>query len=147
MDETTQTQQNKGLGWTCSALLTERDARNLKTFNITLIAWSLSFAISLILLSGEVVPHPLGFVLPAVTLVLGWLTVQKYMAFLRAADELLRKIQLEAFAFGFGTGAVLILTWRLLEELGAVEINSAFWVAVMLVLWAIGQRLGIRRYS
>ena len=34
--------------------------------------------------------------------------VGSYIRFLRVADELLRKIQLEGFALGFGLGAVLI---------------------------------------
>ena len=146
MNDLTQPQQTKGFGWTCSGLLTERDARNLRVFNVFLILWALSFAISLIALGAEVLPSQAGFALPAITLALGGVSVQKYFVFLRGADELLRRIQLEAFAFGFGGGTVLMLTWGLLEELGAPQIQAAGWVSIMLILWGIGQRLGIRRY-
>ena len=69
-----------------------------------------------------------------------------YLRFLRSTDELLRKIQLEGLALGFGAGAILGLGYPLLERIGAPPLSPSTTVAVMMIAWAIGQLLGALRY-
>ena len=142
-----ETTQTTGFGWTCADLLTPVDARNLRAFNVWLLGWALSFAVSTILIKLDILPEIVGYCLVALTLVLGVGAIKRYISFLREADELLKKIQLEALAIGFGGVAVFALAWRLLEQLGAPVIPGAGLVSIMLVSWAVGQRIGIRRYT
>jgi len=136
-----------GFGWTCAALLTPRDARYLRRFSIWNIGLALAFAGSILELTSGVVSGGAGYVLALVTLVLGIGAIRSYIRFLRHADELLRKIHLEAIAMAFGSGIVLIFTWELLELLGAPELQVSLFAAAMLFFWGIGQAVGVRRYS
>ena len=90
---------------------------------------------------------PLGWTLAVLTLVLALLAFRSYLVFLRSADELLRRIQLEGLALGFGAGAVFMLTYRLFERLGAPKLDSGDPFVIMMVFWAIGQYMGMRRYA
>ena len=69
-----------------------------------------------------------------------------YLRFLRQADEMLRKIQFEGLAFGFGAGIVFSIGYELLASAGAPALPPSATAAVMLVSWSIGQLVGWRRY-
>jgi hypothetical protein len=131
-----------------SALLTDRDARHLRIFNYWVLSTALVFAAATVLLGGNILdPQPLGWIFPLLALILGIAAVRAYVVFLRNADELLRKIHLEALAFAFGAGAVFMPVYRLCERLGAPKLDSIDPLIVILLAWALGQWLGIRRYA
>ena len=138
---------SSGFGWTCSGLLTPRDAANLRRFNAWNIGLALSFAGSVLLLTAGIMSSGVGYALAAATFVIGLGAIRSYVRFLRDADELLRKIHLEAIAVAFGAGIVSILTWELLEQVGAPHIEISIFAAAMLIFWGLGQAAGIRRYS
>jgi hypothetical protein len=69
-----------------------------------------------------------------------------YLRFLRMTDELLRKIQLDGLALGFGAGLIVALGYPFLERAGAPELGSSGIAMTMLVSWAVGQLVGIARY-
>jgi len=73
--------------------------------------------------------------------------VLAFIRFLREADELLRKIQLEALGVAFGAGAVFTLGYRLCERIGAPRLDVSDGYLVMMIFWTLGQYLGYRRYS
>ncbi|MEK6373825.1 MAG: hypothetical protein AABO58_14145 [Acidobacteriota bacterium] len=132
----------------CSDAYTPRDTRNLRIFNVWAISAAVMFVAATILISrGIVARGPLAWILAIANLLLTLLAVRAYMVFLRAADELLRRIQLEGLALGFGAGAVFMLSYRLFERLGALKLDSADPFVVMAIFWAIGQYIGLRRYA
>lgn len=129
-------------------LLTPRDAQNLRVFNAWMLGAALFFAAVTILLSGEWIPHvPLAWLFPLVGAVLGVSALRAYVVFLRNADELLRKIHLDALALGFGAGLVFMPVYRLCERLGAPKLDSVDPIIVFITAWAIGQWRGYRKYS
>ena len=131
----------------CSSLYTPRDARNLKVFNAWLMGAVVMFSAATILLAKDLVtPVPLGWALTIATIVLLALAARAYIIFLRHADELLRKIQLEALAMSFGAAVVFMLGWRLCERLGAPKLDVDDPFLVMTLVWALGQWTGFRRY-
>jgi hypothetical protein len=69
-----------------------------------------------------------------------------YLRFLRMTDELLRKIQLDGLALGFGAGVLFGLGYPLLEQAGAPDFGVSGVVMVMMLGWVIGQLLGLVRY-
>ena len=131
----------------CSSLYTPRDLRNYKHFTGWMTAGMLVFAAATILIDGKWIPDLGGWVLTVAAIVLMVVTVRAYMQFLHNADELLRKVHLEALALAFGAGVVAMMGYRLCERLGApkLDINDPF--LVMLVVWVGGQYLGSRRYA
>ena len=132
-------------GAACS--YTPQDLRNLRNFNIlALTAMSMFVAATILIGKGFIERGALAWTLIGVALVLSLLMVRSYMHFLRHADELLRKIQLEGLALGFGAGVIFMLGWRLFERMGAPKLDIADGVLPMVVFWAVGQYLGYRRY-
>ena len=71
-----------------------------------------------------------------------------YRRFLREADELRRKIELDAFALAAGVGVVGAVTYRLLEQAGAIgETDPVHVVVTMVVAHTISVVVGERRYA
>lgn len=71
-----------------------------------------------------------------------------YRRFLVEADELRRKIELEALALAFGIGLVAGLSYWLLERAGGVaEVDLLSLVVLMIFIYGAGVLFGQRRYS
>lgn len=103
-----------------------------------------NWAISTDLL-GQGAPATLASIVPAV---LGIGTVLAYRRFLREADELRRKIELDALAVAFGVGLVGSLTYWLLWRSGAVaELDLLGVIAVMTAAYGLSVIVGQVRYS
>jgi len=127
---------------------TPQDARNLRIFSGWALAAALVFSSATLLIGERILPRGvLAWCLAVTATLLAFGAVRSYMIFLRSADELLRKIQLEGLALGFGAGAVFTLGWRLFERLGAPKLDIVDGLPVMMLFWALGQYLGFRRYG
>jgi hypothetical protein len=95
---------------------------------------------------GRLSPGPVAWTLVVIMTMLASLTIRAFVIFLRRADELLRRIQLEALALGFGAGWMFMLCYRVFERLGAPQLDIAHPIVIMAFTFAFGQYLGIRRY-
>lgn len=132
----------------CGGFHTRRDARNERRFN----AWTFSSGLAYIGATAawrwrSSVPGALAWLLTSAALLLAIQAIRSYLVFLREADELLRRIQTEALALGFGAGAVFSLFYPLLESLGAPRLDPLATTVVMMLSWSAGSWLGTRRYS
>lgn len=134
--------------WGCNGDLSERDRRNLRRYNAWVLTFGFLFVASVALLarSGVVEGTVMRWIVALVPDVVGVMAVRAYVRFLRDADELVRKIHLEATALGFGAGVVFILGYALAELAGAPRMDTPIPAAVMLLLAGLGQWLGMRRY-
>jgi hypothetical protein len=114
---------------------------------IAILLWIGSFVVFTFAHSTETLPTGLGYGAAASNVVLGAAAVWAYLRLLRRADELERKIQVEALALGFGAGAVGMMAYRLFERAGAppVDVNDA--LLVMLLGYVVGLVLARRRYA
>ena len=132
----------------CSSLYTPRDARHLRTFNWWLAASMVLFLVATYLLAGQIIGRgAVAYGLTAGTIGLMGMAVRAYVIFLRGADELLRKIQLEALALAFGITGIFMIGWRLCERLGAPKLDVDDPLMVMIVVWAVAQWMAYRRYT
>ncbi len=126
---------------------TELDRRNQYRFIAWMFAWALSFVAATWILQGDRgLASPVVWLVAVAPIALGIAAVFAYLRFLRMADELLQKIQLEGLALGFGAGVIFAMGYQLLERAGAPPLEIGDTVVVMMVAWAIGQLLGMRRY-
>jgi hypothetical protein len=130
-----------------SSLFTPRDAQNYRTFTWWMGGAVLTFAAATLLIDGRFIPDAAGWALTAISVILTVLSMRSYIAFLRQADELLRKVHLEALAFAFGAGIVFMMGYRLCERLGAPKLDVNDASLVMLLCWTAGQLVGARRYA
>ena len=77
---------------------------------------------------------------------LGVVAVRAYIKFLREVEELQRKIQMEALAFGFGVGVVALVGLDLLNKIGVFDGSPSDGLMFMVVAYSLGVTLGWRRY-
>jgi hypothetical protein len=127
---------------------TARDARNQRLFTLWMLAAGIAYLGATAALRWRAsLPAALPWLLSALAWVLALQAIRRYVIFLRQADELLRRIQTEALALGFGAGAVVSLLYPLLELLGAPKLGEYAVALVMMLAWSAGTWLGTRRYS
>ena len=69
-----------------------------------------------------------------------------YMRFVSHVDELQRRIQFEALAFGFGISGILTFSYGFLEDVGFPHLSWTFVFPLMIAFWGIGVVIASRRY-
>ena len=137
-------------GWwemikSCSG--TETDRRNQYWFLFWGVVWAIAFVASSWALRGDLAFRgTAAWAIAIAPIVVGIIPVLAYLRFLREADELLRRIQLEGLAFGSAVGAIFAICYPLLERAGAPHLELSSLVIVMAFAWAVGRLLGIVRY-
>jgi len=131
----------------CGGDTTPRDRRNLFRFAALMVAWAAAFTGGMALIRSDVVPDgPIAWGLAALNLALAAAALLGYVRFLRQADELQRRIHLQALALGFGGGWLSVAGYRLFELLGAPYVDRGSVAFVMALLYTLGIVLGQRRY-
>lgn len=126
---------------------TPRASRSQRRFQVWMMAAMLAYlgATAAVRFKASVAPWVYWALV-----VLAWLlaiqTIRSYLQFLRGADELLRKIEIEALGLGFGVGAFFSMLYPLLEGLGAPGVGQLGSATVMMFAAGIGSLLGRRRY-
>ena len=78
---------------------------------------------------------------------LGVVWVRSYVRFLRTADELARKVHLDAMAIGLGSGFVSGFGLLLLDQGGLVSARPNILLAAMVLAYAVAVVVGWRRFS
>ena len=101
----------------CADALTPRDSRNYRVFIIWTAACVTTLTTATILIAERILDRgPAAWTLAGITMVFALLAFRAYLIFLRTADELLRRVQLEGLALGFGGGAVFMSSYWLFER-------------------------------
>ncbi len=140
------TSEAEGQG--CEAGLSPEARRSQRRALAWVIAWAVAFLGATLLLNADLgLPAAANWSLAVVPSLLGVAMLGAYFLFLRASDELQRRIQMEALALGFGVGVVAMNGYRLLERAGAPAIDVNDIGVVMMLAFAVGVFLGQRRYS
>lgn len=126
---------------------TEQDRRNQTWFLAWMLAWAVSYVGASWALKGDSnLPSSLAWSLVAIPNLIGIVAVLAYLRFLRMADELMRKIQLEGLAVGFAAGVLTTSGYQLAEAAGAPQLQTDHIIVVMIFGWTIGQLHGTWRY-
>lgn len=92
-------------------------------------------------------PAPLPWALTALAIAFAGQAVVAFRRYLRSADELVRKIEIEALAIAFGAGALFTMLYPLCERLGAPPLGLSDAALVLMFAWMAGAWIGWRRYS
>jgi hypothetical protein len=128
-----------------------RNCRNQRGVLLWSLVWMSSWVgVTLALKSGWLASGAPGIVAAIVSTSLGIGTALAYRRFLNGADEVQRKIELEALALAFGVGVVGGFAYWLLERSGAVPIAKSdllYVLAVTCLTYSAGVLLGKRRYA
>ena len=129
-----------------------RDRTNQRRMTVWSLVWTLAFLLVVFAIAAGWLAT--GWPAAAATLVptvLGTITALAHLKFLREADELRRKIELEALAIAFGAGVVgglalwmLSVAWPALD---LADVDLALAAAGMLIVYSAASWLGRRRYA
>lgn len=138
------TPQKSGWQRIAACLGTGADRRN----NLRILAWTFAWAVGYTVAAQALKRNLGGFDLEVGTwrawgvamapnlLAVG--VVLAYFRFLRMADELVRLIQLQALALGFGVTFFFLLAWELFEVAGAPTLDPSDAAMVPAFTWMIG---------
>jgi hypothetical protein len=126
---------------------TRQDRVNSRRFTLWCLAWAVAYVGAHWTLKADLqLATALVWLLVSAPILLMVRAVFSYMHFLRNADELLQKIQLQGLAMGFGAAVVFVTGYQLLEAAGANEMQSDHLIIVMVFSWMAGQLHGSWRY-
>jgi len=132
----------------CSQGMRELDRRNVRRANYWLLGWMVVFVATSYTLKSGVLGHGLLAWLAIVpSTALGLVAIMMFIRYLREADELLRKIQLEAIALGFGAGVLATFTGSLVSRLLEKSLDGGDILLVMVAVYVLGVIVGTRRYA
>jgi hypothetical protein len=95
-------------------------------------------------MGGSIWRYPVAL-LPVVPLLVAFWV---FIIYLRQMDELLRRIQLEAFGISLGVTLVFTITWGFLEAADLVPHFPTILVGPLIILaWGFGSVISQRRYN
>jgi hypothetical protein len=107
-------------------------------------AYVIVVLVSIKLVSG--LDQPIKTLVALTPLVPAALALYAYLRFLSRMDELGRRIQLEALAFGFGAAGMLTFAYGFLENAGFPQLSYIWVFPLMIFLWGIGGAIASYRY-
>jgi hypothetical protein len=131
---------------TCIVGATPVDRRNNWRFLVWALAWAVIFV------GSGLAQRRLHFeggiawvvaVLPAVPAIGAFVA---YLRLLREADEMVRAIQLQGLAYGFGAGVLVMIGVQFPAHPGAFALETDHVLLAMTGAWAVGQLVAARRY-
>lgn len=126
---------------------TAQDRRNQYQFVAWCLAWAVLFTAGNQVLKAEyAMATPVRWLIAIVPVLIGFGAILSYRKFLRMADELMQKIQLEGLAVGFGVGVVFALSYQILERAGAPRLQVDDLALVLIGGWMAGLMLATWRY-
>ena len=79
--------------------------------------------------------------LPVLPILYGLWSMRKYF---KEADEMVKRIQLEGFSFGFAGAAMTTLTYGFLEMAGFPRLTAWWYWSAMGFFWIVGSQLARR---
>lgn len=133
--------------WECFAGSREADRRN----NVRLVVWALAWAVGLTAVSQYVkgnpgLEGPTGWVLALIPAVLALMVLLAYLRFMRETDELVRRIQRNGMAVGFGSVVMFGMTYAVFEDVGASVMGLEEALIVAVFGYSAGVLIGTWRY-
>jgi hypothetical protein len=128
---------------------TERDRRNQRRVIAWSLAWTLCWVVGALAIdNGWWDATAAGVAAAVLSALLGVALLLAYGRFLREADELRRKIEVEALALAFGVGLVGGISYWLLGASGIVaEAEILHVIVLMIVTHSLGILIGSRRMA
>lgn len=133
--------------WGCGAELGPGDVANYRRFLVLSMVWAATLVPAVWTLKrwGDVL-GPWAYAVALVPTVLFLGVIWSYVRFLDGADELTRKIHMEAMAAGFGIGLLCLLGYPLFELAGAPPMSLSDAILPMVLTYTIAFYATQRRY-
>ena len=115
-----------------------------RELGIAMAAYVIVVLVSIKLVGG--LDQPMKTLVALTPLLPAGFALVAYLRFLNRMDELGRRIQLEALAFGFGAAGLLTFAYGFLENAGFPQLSYIWVFPLMISLWGIGGAVASYRY-
>lgn len=115
-----------------------------RELGLAMAAYVIVVLVSIRLVGG--LDQPIKTLVALAPLIPATLALFAYLRFLGRMDELGRRIQLEALAFGFGAAGMLTFAYGFLENAGFPQLSYIWVFPTMIALWGIGGAIASYRY-
>ena len=115
-----------------------------RELGLAMAAYVIVVLVSIRLVGG--LDQPIKTLVALTPLIPATLALFAYLRFLSRMDELGRRIQLEALAFGFGAAGMLTFAYGFLENAGFPQLSCIWVFPTMIALWGIGGAIASYRY-
>ncbi len=115
-----------------------------RELGLAMAAYVIVVLVSIKLVGG--LDQPIKTIVALTPLVPASLALFAYLRFLSRMDELGRRIQLEALAFGFGAAGMLTFAYGFLENAGFPQLSYIWVFPAMIFLWGVGGAIASYRY-
>jgi len=115
-----------------------------RELGLAMAAYVIVVLVSIKLVGG--LDQPIKTLVALTPLIPASLALLAYLRFLSRMDELGRRIQLEALAFGFGAAGMLTFAYGFLENAGFPQLSYIWVFPLMIFLWGIGGAVASYRY-
>ncbi|MEK6225712.1 MAG: hypothetical protein AABM40_05375 [Chloroflexota bacterium] len=115
-----------------------------RELGLAMAAYVIVVLVSIKLVGG--LDQPIKTLVALTPLIPAGLALFAYLRFLSRMDELGRRIQLEALAFGFGAAGMLTFAYGFLENAGIPQLSYIWVFPLMIALWGIGGAVASYRY-
>ena len=130
----------------------ERDRRNAQKYQTLVGIWAVTFVVAIVVLGPgpeDAASTPIWmWVLALTPIFIGIFVVSAYTHFLAEADELIKKVHIEALAMGCGAAIILGTGFGLVAQvLGPWEDSGSLTWASTLLAFSIGYHRASKRYS
>jgi hypothetical protein len=123
------------------------DRRNNRRFTGWCLAWAAALiGATWIVDSYDSVVGPIAWLVALSPNIFAIGALVAYLRFLRMADEMQRRIQIEGLAIGFGTGWIFTIGYLVLQTAGAPAIPLSAIILVMTAGWIVGNIIAVRHY-
>lgn len=121
-------------------------ARDMIPAALCLLAYAITLVVSLRLLAHGIDNRAASIAISLAPMIPAFLLCMAVVGVIVRADEMQRRLQLEAFALGFAGTALITFSYGFLENVGFPRLSAfAVW-PVMGSLWILGVFLGRLRY-
>ena len=115
-----------------------------RELGLAMAAYVIVVLVSIKLVGG--LDQPIKTLVALTPLIPATLALFAYLRFLSRMDELGRRIQLEALAFGFGAAGMLTFAYGFLENAGFPQLSYIWVFPLMIALWGVGGAIASYRY-
>ena len=124
---------------------TPTDRRNNLRFLAFTLCWAAVFVGTGLVQKYMAPPNPWSWIVAFLPAIPALLALAAYVRFLKEADEMVRTIQFQGLAYGFGAGVLVKFGVQLPADL-ANAVHMDFGLLAMMLAWSIGQAVAARRY-
>lgn len=150
MNDTNSASADRTTWWQAALLIrgmTEADRRNNRLFSRWCLVSAIGFCAVIFLFAYyPQLEGPVSWMLAMIPVVLAVATLRLFLRLLRQADELMRKVQVEGIAVGFGAGAIFCVGSFTLEQAGVPGLPMIIAILPMMIGWAVGALLVAWRF-